>query len=683
MSDYKWSKKNTISVQAAASKIGIKKNVLEYHIQNGAIECEDGRILKEICDEIINQKNLYIGIKEFIIRHDSSLFIAKYANNRNKYIDFLEENDYFEVERYSSEGLLFTEPDTEEFYFLNSDVSYLDLKSKEFFEEFGLTEQEKINRIIDKTEGLANTKKYLRKFGEDYLKGEAPKPSYTYFVKIMMSVEDVKKITAEEISSIIEEESSTTVINIVAAFYNYVSRLVKVNYKKVEPKKKETNSIPAYSFEKYVELARILFQVKYDELNKLTERALENYIYAETWLFLSLHYVCGWRASDVCDNWVYLNLQSSENPFGIIIDEIKENILSNKIPPKTYIDICHYSIEKIKMLNLYPSKTSTVKAGKLRAMVTPDLKEFIGKLILIAEYHYQTIGEGYMKSYRVGRYLNWVNLREFFGEDIYKLTGRNNILSRRLTKSYLQGIENAARENGESPLMAHIIASYVRNHTNVNTTLIYLRDHGLTGESADFVLYTMLQRGVMSMYLYKVLITAFPESFKKLTSEEQTEIMNKINVSALELESLGGEELSSLQMYKEFSKGNTEEATIILKAMYSVGQGKGVAKDDGIFCQKRALGYICESPTYESCIANLCPYHIFTTAGIPSLIKVIKEYNEKIDYTGNDKYKIALEKVIIPAFQEIINEIIKEMSKEEKTATLKLIEDKLYEYNIK
>ena len=678
-----WTTKNTITVQGAARTIGIKKNILEYHIQNGKIECRDGRVLRNLCEEILRQKNMYIGIREYINRHDSPLFITRYVSNRNKYIDFLEVNDYFGVKRYNAEGLLFTLPETEEFYFLVSDIDFLDLKSEDFFEEFGLSEREKINKIICNTEGVSNTKKYLRLFEEKYLMGEEPKPSYTYSVKIIMTAEDVKKITSENITAIVDEIDSSSVKRILVDFYKFVASRDKVNYSKIAFKFKDPKSIVAYSYEEVIDLATVLFQDEYDELNGLTELALENHTYAETWLFLSLHYLCGWRASDICDNWVYLNLHSSENPFGIKIEDIKNNILSEQITDKTYCDICNYSIEKIKMLNLYPSKTHTAKAGQLKVMITPELRSFIGKLILIAEYHHQTFGEGYMKSYRISKYMNWVNLKFFFGEGIYKITGKHNLSSRRLNKSYLQGIENAARENGNSSLMSHIIASYARNHTNTKTTLIYLRDHGLTGESANVVLYMMMQRGVMSMYLYTVLITAFPDSFKKLTAKEQTEIMSKISMTAFELESYGTGEVASARIYEEFSKGNTKEVRDILKSMYYVGQGLGTGKDNGIFCQKRSLGYICENPKYESCIANLCPYHIFTAEGIPALLKVIKEYNEKIDYTGNDKYKLALETVIIPAFQDIINEIIRIMPQEEEKSILKYIEDKLYEYSIK
>ena len=207
--------------------------------------------------------------------------------------------------------------------------------------------------------------------------------------------------------------------------------------------------------------------------------------------------------------------------------------------------------------------------------------------------------------------------------------------------------------------------------------LVYLKDHGLTGESAEIVLYMMMQRGVFSVSLYNALIAAYPEAFEKLSAKEQTAIMEKIPLSAYEIETAGTSMIASIQMSELFAEGKTEEPREILKAMFAVSQGAGKAKDAGIFCKKKALGYACENPSYESCIANLCPFHVFTSDGVPSLIRVIKDYQIKEQTTGNKKYEIALKTKIIPAFQDIINAIIKEMSEEDKAGTKKLIEEAL------
>lgn len=186
-----------------------------------------------------------------------------------------------------------------------------------------------------------------------------------------------------------------------------------------------------------------------------------------------------------------------------------------------------------------------------------------------------------------------------------------------------------------------------------------------------------MQRGVFSVSLYNVLITAYPGAFERLSAKEQTAIMEKIPLSAYELETVGTSLIASERMADIFMEGKTEEPKEILMAMFNIAQGKGRAKDAGIYCKKKALGFQCENPTYESCVANLCPYHVFTSDGVPTLVKIIKNYQIKELSTGNKKYGIALKTKIIPAFQDIINAIVKEMSEEDKAGIKTLIEEVL------
>ena len=59
------------------------------------------------------------------------------------------------------------------------------------------------------------------------------------------------------------------------------------------------------------------------------------------------------------------------------------------------------------------------------------------------------------------------------------------------------------------------------------------------------------------------------------------------------------------------------------------------------------------------------------------MVKIIKNYQIKELSTGIKKYGIALKTKIIPAFQDIINAIVKEMSEEDKAGIKTLIEEVL------
>lgn len=664
---------NLITINKAAKFLGIKAEIIQYQIDIGNIEPVNGMVTESICEKISEQQSTYIGIKAFLKNHNNDRFESKYVRNRNKYIDFLENNSYFGIEIIEPEDIFFDLPEREDFYISKEDAQFLEYKSEQFFQEFGLTEEEKTKRIISYSKGHPLSLEYIQKY-LTYIEDEDNiyTPALTAFVKTIFDISDITELTDEDIVSTIENADAVRTKILLIDFFKYVAKYETVKYHNVELKKKERNSEPAYPYEKFIRLAKILFNADYDKEHKLTLKALENSKYAEMWMYLSCHYICGWRSSDICNRWIYPNLKSKDNPFGINIDTLKEDILNGSISDETYEKVALYAIRRIEMGYNMPQKTGH---GKLCSEIVPELRAFFGKLILIAEYHHITSGEGYMNSHRTAMYRNWVKCRDFFGEDIYSITGKHSFSSRRLNKSYLQGLEQAAKDNGNTTLVAHVVASFARNHANIDTTAIYLKDHGLTGESAEIVLYMMMQRGVFSVSLYSALIAAYPDAFEKLSAKEQTTIMEKIPLSAYELETEGTSLIASDRIVEVFTDGKSDEPKEILKAMFAIAQGKGKAKDSGIYCKKKALGFVCENPIYESCLANLCPYHVFTSDGVPALVKVIKDYQIKELTTGNRKYGIALRTKIIPAFQDIINTIIKEMSEEDKAGIKKLIEE--------
>ena len=102
-------------------------------------------------------------------------------------------------------------------------------------------------------------------------------------------------------------------------------------------------------------------------------------------------------------------------------------------------------------------------------------------------------------------------------------------------------------------------------------------------------------------------------------------------------------------------------------------------KDKWVLSVKRSMGARCENLLCSSCLANVCPYLILIREGIPSLMEVIKYYEEKELKTGNIKLRVVLKKVIIPTFLDIIDEEVEGLTEEEKIRIKRLIEEEMYE----
>lgn len=676
--EYKNHESKLISINDASLRLGIGKNILKYHIENGNIESIKGKISIDLIYEIEKQHSQYIGLIEFIQRFDSSKFEAKYSKHINKYIDYLEINNYFNIEIFSSNGLLFLIPEKDEYCIRREDIDLLSFKSQDFFMDYGLSEKEIIDNLLSKSNLDRITLLRLQEYIDIYIRNnERIRPSFTNFVRTISNIHNIDLLSHQDVIEMLDTIDTAEAKKHTVTFLNLLRETKQIQYGNILQKEKGYNSRTAYKYETFVELARIIFNIEYDKEHNLTRKALDNHTYAEMWLFLSIHYVCGWRASDICRDWVYPCLDNN-NIYGINLPTLKEDILNGTIPESKYQKLSDYIITKIELSRREPKKTGDRAFGTLRAEVTPELKEHFGKLTLIAEYHNYISNDGYMRRERVPEYSNWVKCRSFFGEEIYSLIGKRNLSSSQLNKSFLQGIEFGARENGNSSLMAHMVAALARNHADITTTAIYLRDHTLTGEDAGTVLSMMMQRGVLSMYLYRILLEAFPDSFNMLSVKEQTELIKEIPITAFELETAGVGLIAGIREKEALIQGNVKGSTQILKAMYEIGNGHGRSKVNGVFCLKSALGYVCDYPTHD-CIANLCPYHVFTSQGIPSLISIIKDYNDKYMDTGDSKYIEVLKQDIIPNFKQVLENLRDFMNYSDYQTVRKMIRESIDE----
>ena len=97
----------------------------------------------------------------------------------------------------------------------------------------------------------------------------------------------------------------------------------------------------------------------------------------------------------------------------------------------------------------------------------------------------------------------------------------------------------------------------------------------------------------------------------------------------------------------------------MLNSMFEISQTRGKAKDTGVYCLKRSVGQICSYPEWKSCLANACPYLVFSRYGYLPLLQMLHEYQIKIN-EGDVKAKAVFQQILKPRFQSIVNQIIKE-----------------------
>ena len=659
------------SIQKACDMTGVTNTLIKRLIREERISLSNGKIPEDVICKIADENKKYISLREYSSSHDSNQFHGNTAKDRNNLLDTLEEQEFFGIEIYEHTELLIGNG-KDILYFQRSEVPFLDGKLKAFFQEYGLTEEQKIRSLLKNAKNTGSAG-YLKKYLSEAFYEKSLTPSVTEFVRLMLQIPALSKLTDEYVAELLKRPMYAATKDLIINFLNYVKKKQNVKYNVFTKIKTErSNSIPAYQDDTYLTIATYIFNADYIAERNMIKKALDNHIYAEMWLYLAIFFCCGWRAQDVCNGWQYLKLHTRQL-FGICPDTLYTDILEDNLPDEIYIQTCKYALGAIDQAGRLPSKTADKNPSPLTAVITPGLYTFYGLLTLIAEAHMLRSGDGYMKPQRASSYQNKINLRDFFGKPMWDILGGQNIQSRRLNKDFLQGIEKTAREQGCGGVMASAVASYARNHTSLNMIRTYLQDHRLTGENADMVLYYMMERGVFGFELYQTLLTAYPEAMRRLTLKEQNQVIEQMNVTPLQLEEAESGIRSILAIQDEFKGGNDAAVLQMLKSMYEITQNRGQGKDHGVYCLLRAEKMACQHAEWDSCLANCCPYLVFTKIGYLPLLHILLDYQADAN-KGNKKAQTVLQQVLIPRYQKILNQLMKDinMPKEDRNG-LKLI----------
>lgn len=614
------------------------------------------KIPKRLIDAIADEQEQYISFRDFAALPRGERYLGT-ARDKNRLREHLEINDFYNVKIVDPENLLIAFE--EEIYFCRCDIAYLEEKLAPYFGMYAFSPQEKVEKLLAGRENK-KIKSYIR----DYLQCSCSEitPAVAEFVSCALTIPDLRVYTDDDTKRALANLQTVAARDLMIDYLNHSRKTVdKPNYSRIGQQKAESKPIPAYSDEIYLAMARILFNAEYIAEHKMIERALENHWYIEMWLYLSLHYCCGWRAADICRGWRYLNLKDKpNNTFGINVDTLYEDILHDRIPDEMCEKICQYVLGTIKVAGQLPSKTVSHNPSTLAIEIDPALMTFFGLLILISESVMLRTGDGYMRGERANYYQKRYYYQKFFGDEMVEILHGQNIQSRRLNKTYLQGLESTARQSGHGSIMASAIASFARSHNNMDTIMHYLQDHRWDAENAEVVLYYVSKLGGFNALLYQTLKTAYPEELSRLSLKQRSELMEVIPYSPYKAELMLSGVSAEQEIKRAFETGQTDTAIKMLESMFEITQGRGQGKDTGIYCIIRAGGGVCKHPDYDSCLANACPYLVFTRYGYGALLEVIGEYVRGAA-SGDVKMAVALKSVIMPRFKNIINALMQDM----------------------
>lgn len=652
--------------------------IFQHHLvlQNGKIKGED---FQKMADEI----STYIGWAEYLKPYKNGRFDPEHSQDRYHAYDYLCEHLTSE---HDIQILLYTDLMTgtryEKYYFKRSQIDVVDDVMHSYLMTVGLSGKEIVDQYI-KTCKHKHTVKILKQYIDERMYGKPMNKVFCEFARIILfDIPDIKEATEEDLSPVLHRQLASGTLDLIYDFLDFASARTTVQYPlHKQTKKNGSMARPAYDYETYLVIAACCFNEEHIVEHDMVAKALNDHFQAEMWLYVSLLFMCGWRAQDICRGWIYLHLADGtrEDFPGVNLDTLYEDLLEDRIPEETYAAVAKFLTGKITAANFLPSKTSAMHPTTLTIFIVPELYVFFGRLALIAEADMMRYHDGYMRPERVHEYQNKANLLPFFGDEMAEALQGMNLESRRMNKAFLQNIEYETRKEGAGSIMASAVASFARNHISLSTIRAYLRDGTLRHEDAATVLEMMMERGIFGFELYNLLITAFPDEFAKLPQAAQTKIMQQANLTPLQIEIETSAISSADVICKSFIEDQDETKVLtIMTHMFEMCVGQDPGKDEGISCLAALYDLPCEHPSAESCIECMCPYLIFTKYAYKPLLDVLKKYMTSAQH-GDARANTILTAYLIPKYQKILNAFFKntEMKKADRLAMKTLMEEKL------
>lgn len=412
----------------------------------------------------------------------------------------------------------------------------------------------------------------------------------------------------------------------------------------------------AYSFDEYIELAYKLFNEDYVADNDMWQRAAKSIKYTDTWLFLSIHFICSIRYTD----HIRIHRPMLPMPPEECIKQIAEGTFSDNDTRYVLLSVT----QRMCTLPLEPNKTSeTNGVGSVKLCIPHSCEAFFGKLFALAEAHRQLTGD--LDGPIIRKISTYDEITRYMGHDIGELFLESDFRARSATKSYLQLVsmigDEISKESEEFHTKGYMLAALARSHKGTYgefaaTTFQYLKDAKLNGLTPEFVAFELFERGVLSFISSELLSMVTDGKYSQMSTHMQTELIKKLDLSPMEIETIVSLVDNSRKKAYSIVKSITNSDKNPIQILHEIGSGQAFSKQPECMCLLTAIGKACPYADKRQCVG--CDYEISTKS---TLYLLISEYNRmKILYMNTtnklekNKYKKLIKDVITVKMDEML-----------------------------
>lgn len=417
----------------------------------------------------------------------------------------------------------------------------------------------------------------------------------------------------------------------------------------------------AYELDEYLELMYYLFNEDYIIKNDMFSKAANSKNYADTWLYLGLHFICALRSTDL-ERLGHPKL--TREPLDVL-EAVVDGTWSSSEARRTLLSIT----TRLTYLNLTPNKTQNASnVTQLKFHVPESCQVLIGTLLAICEAHFQLQIPYNAENPLIRQIKTYEKITSYMGEEIGNLFLERNFSSRSANKSYLQSVamlaDDVLEENSELNIKGYFLAALARSHKgNFNefaqTTTTYLKDAQLGQLKPEMVAKELFERGVLSMIPSMLLTIVTRGKYKELSPSQQTQMIKSLDLTPVEIEKTlelsVKADLRSQQALKTLVENNVEPEQL-LTICHRIGNGEAFSKQGESMCLLSALGKLCPYDDRQHCVG--CQYELQTKSTLLLLIGEFNRLNKQYQKLHNElergKVRAILEQQIKPCLTEML-----------------------------
>ena len=417
----------------------------------------------------------------------------------------------------------------------------------------------------------------------------------------------------------------------------------------------------AYELDEYLELMYYLFNENYIIKNDMLCKAANSKNYADTWLYLGLHFICALRSTDL-ERLGHPKL--TREPLEVL-EAVVDGTWSSSEARRTLLSIT----TRLTYLNLTPNKTKNASnVAQLKFHVPESCQVLIGTLLAICEAHFQLQIPYNAENPLIRQIKTYEKITSYMGEEIGNLFLERNFSSRSANKSYLQSVamlaDDVLEEKSELNIKGYFLAALARSHKGdfnefAQTTTTYLKNAQLGQLKPEMVAKELFERGVLSMIPSMLLTIVTRGKYKKLSPSQQTQMIKSLDLTPIEIEKTL--ELSiradsrSQQALKTLVENNVDPEQL-LTICHRIGNGEAFSKQGESMCLLSALGKLCPYDDRQHCVG--CQYELQTKSTLLLLIGEFNRLNKQYQKLKNElergKVRAILEKQIKPCLTEML-----------------------------